>query len=88
LAIVGAAVLVFRIGRPRTPGKASQITLLVLAVLVALVSLLDMSGVAAIGLYLTFFAGVAWVVGGVWQLEQGSQLRATQTEARSTDSGA
>jgi hypothetical protein len=89
LAIAGAAVLVFStglIGRPRTPGKASQITLLVLAVLIALVGLLDMSGFAAIGLYLTFFAGIAWVVGAIWQLAQGRQLRAAQTEASSADS--
>lgn len=55
-------------GEPRTPGKASQIVLLVLAVLVALIGLLDMNGAAAIGLYLTLLAGVAWVVGAAWQL--------------------
>jgi hypothetical protein len=79
LAIIGAAVLSFStglIGRPRSPGRASQIVLLVLAGLVALVGLLDMSGLAAIGLYLTFFGGVAWVVGAVWQLTRGSGLRA------------
>jgi hypothetical protein len=79
LAIAGAVTLVFStgmIGQSRTPGKASQIMLLVLAVLVALVGLLDMSGFAAIGLYMTFFAGVAWVVGAIWQLVQGGRLRA------------
>ena len=55
-------------GKPRDPGKASQITLLVLAVLTALIGLLDLNGLAAIGLYLTLFAGVAWVVGAAWQL--------------------
>ena len=74
LAIIGAAVLSFStglIGRPRSAGRASQIVLLVLAGLVALVGLLDMSGVAAIGLYLTFFGGVAWLVGAIWQLTHG-----------------
>ena len=50
------------------PGKASQIALLVLAVLAALIGLLDMNGAAAIGLYLTLFGGIAWVVGAAWQL--------------------
>jgi predicted membrane channel-forming protein YqfA (hemolysin III family) len=74
LAIIGAAVLSFStglIGSPRSPGRVSQIVLLVLAGLVAVVGLLDMSGVAAIGLYLTFFGGVAWVVGAIWQLTRG-----------------
>jgi Protein of unknown function (DUF2510) len=73
-AIIGAVVLSFStglIGRPRSPGRLSQIVLLVLAGLVALIGLLDMSGVAAIGLYLTFFAGVAWVVAAIWQLTRG-----------------
>jgi hypothetical protein len=54
----------------------SQISLLVLAVLVALIGLLDMSGLAAIGLYLTFFAGMAWVVGAAWQLFGGGRSAA------------
>lgn len=82
LAIIGASVLSFStglVGRPRSPGRVSQIVLLVLAGLVALVGLLDMSGVAAIGLYLTFFGGVAWVVGAIWQLTRGKGAPARAT---------
>ena len=71
LAAAGAAVLALTtglIGAPRTPGRKSQIALLVLALLAALTGLLDMNGAAAIGLYLTLFGGIAWVVGAVWQL--------------------
>lgn len=71
LGIAGAAVLAVTtglFGGERTPGRGSQIALLVLAVLVALVGLFDMNGAAAIGLYLTLLAGVAWVVGAAWQM--------------------
>lgn len=77
LAVAGAVILAITaglIGKPRSPGKASQITLLVLAVLSALIGLLDMNGAAAIGLYLTLFAGVAWVVGAAWQLSLSKQV--------------
>jgi hypothetical protein len=33
--------------------------------------LIDMNGAAAIGLYLTLFAGIAWLVGAIWQLSTG-----------------
>ena len=71
IAVAGATVLAVTtglVGKPRVPGKASQISLLVLAVLTALIGLLDMNGAAAFGLYLTLFAGVAWAVGAAWQL--------------------
>ena len=71
LAVVGAVVLALTtglIGSPRTPGRRSNLTLLVLAILVALIGVLDMNGAAAIGLYLTLFGGIAWVVGAIWQL--------------------
>lgn len=71
LAIVGAAVLAFSagvVGGNRSPGKGSQITLLILATVVAIIALADMNGVAAIGLYLTLLGGIAWVVGAVWEL--------------------
>ena len=70
LAIAGGVLLTMTaglIGRPRT-GKAFQIALVALAGLVALVGLIDMNGAAAIGLYLTLFGGIAWVVGAAWQL--------------------
>jgi hypothetical protein len=35
---------------------------------VALVGLIDMNGAAAIGLYLTLFAGIAWLVGAIWEI--------------------
>lgn len=71
LAIAGAITLALTsglIGKERVPGKGSQIALLVLAVLTTLVPLLDMNGIAAIGLYLSLFAGIAWIVGAAWQL--------------------
>ena len=76
LAVGGGIVLSLTtglIGKPKTPGKWSQISLLVLAALVALVGLIDMNGAAAIGLYLTLFGGVAWVVGAAWQLSISKQ---------------
>lgn len=71
LAVIGGVVLsvtsgVF--GEEKTPGRKSQIALLVLAILVALVGLFDLNGAAAIGLYLTLFGGIAWVAGAAWQL--------------------
>lgn len=71
VALAGAVLLVVTggaVGSPRTPSRASQIVLLVLAAIVSLVALLDMSGLAAVGLYLTLLGGIAWVVGAAWQL--------------------
>ena len=55
-------------GQEKVAGRKSQVSLLVMSVLVALIGLMDMNGAAAIGLYLTLFGGVAWVVGAAWQL--------------------
>lgn len=77
-AAAGIVILVWTtglVGAPRTPGRVSQVALLVLASLVALVGLLDMNGAAAIGLYLTMFAGIAWVIGAVWQLTLSRQAQ-------------
>jgi hypothetical protein len=78
LALAAAGGIVFALttglfGNQKVPGKKSQISLLVLASLVALIGLLDMNGAAAIGLYLTLFGGVAWVVGAAWQLSISKQ---------------
>jgi peptidoglycan/LPS O-acetylase OafA/YrhL len=84
LAIAGGVVLVLTtgvLGQPKVAGKKSQIALLVLAVLVALIGLLDMNGAAAIGLYLTLFGGVAWVVGAAWQLSVGKNDGAAAEES-------
>ena len=84
LAVAGAVVLGITtglFGKPRSPGKRSQITLLVLAVLTALIGLIDMNGAAAIGLYLTLFAGVAWIVGAAWQLSLSKQANAEATHS-------
>ena len=72
LAIVGAVALAIRtgmLGEARIPERAGLITSLVLAVLVALIGLVDMNGAAAIGLYLTLFGGIAWVVGAALELK-------------------
>lgn len=55
-------------GRGKSDGRKSQIAMLVLAVLVSLIGFMDMNGAAAMGLYLTLFAGIAWVVGAAWHL--------------------
>ena len=71
LAVAGGVVLAVTaglFGEPKAAGRKSQIALLVMSVLVALIGLMDMNGAAAIGLYLTLFGGVAWVVGAAWQL--------------------
>lgn len=76
LAAAGGIILALTtglFGKQKAPGRKSQIALLVLAVLVALIGLFDMNGVAAIGLYLTLLAGIAWVVGSAWQLGVGKQ---------------
>jgi hypothetical protein len=84
LALAGAVILAMTaglVGSPRTPGRASQIALLVLAVLVALVALLDMNGAAAIGLYLTLLGGIAWVVGAAWQLSLTKQAHSSLADS-------
>jgi hypothetical protein len=72
VSLAGAGLLVTTAGvignEAKTPGKISQISLIVLAALVALVALIDMNGAAAIGLYLTMFAGLGWLVGAIWQV--------------------
>ena len=71
LAVAGGIVFAVTTGlfrQQEIAGRKSQISLLVLAVLVAFIGLMDMNGAAAIGLYLTLFGGVAWVVGAAWQL--------------------
>lgn len=83
LALAGAVILAMTtglVGSPRTPGRASQIALLVLAVLAALIALLDMNGAAAIGLYLTLLGGIAWVVGAAWQLSLTKQARTSPAD--------
>lgn len=73
VAIAGGIVLALTtglVGQAKEPSKASRIALLVLAIIVALIGLIDMNGVAAIGLYLTLFAGIAWVVGAAWDLSE------------------
>ena len=67
-------------GQPKVAGKKSQISLLVMSVLVALIGLMDMNGTATIGLYLTLFGGVAWVVGAAWQLSVSKQDAAPVVE--------
>jgi hypothetical protein len=85
-AVAGAVVLALTsglVGSEKSPGKGSQISLLVLALIVALIGLIDMNGAAAIGLYLTLFGGIAWVVGAIWQLSV-STSGAGRSEARPT----
>ena len=73
-ALIGLAVLALsshalgaRIGR--TPMLiVSGIT----GAITALVGLIDMNGAAAVGLYLTMFAGITWVVAVVWDVRSGA----------------
>lgn len=90
LVLAGAGAVILAVttglfGQPRTPGKGSQIALLVLAAIVALIGLLDMNSAAAIGLYLTLLAGVAWVVGAAWQLNLSKQSATPPAEGTSND---
>jgi hypothetical protein len=72
LGLAGAIILLLTAGvfsaEAKAPGKAINITLIVLAVLVTLIALIDMNGAAAIGLYLTLFAGMAWLAGAIWHM--------------------
>ncbi|NYE36733.1 putative membrane channel-forming protein YqfA (hemolysin III family) [Nocardioides cavernae] len=80
MALLGAAALAVRLGmleKVTVPEKASLVVSLVLGVLVALIGLLDMNGAAAVGLYLTLFGGIAWVVGAVLELRDAKQAVAT-----------
>jgi hypothetical protein len=43
----------------------------ILAGVTALVGLYDMNGAAAMGLYLTMFAGIAWVAAVIWAVREG-----------------
>ena len=83
LALAGTVILALTtglVGSPRTPGRASQIALLVLAILAALIALLDMNGAAAMGLYLTLLGGIAWVVGAGWQLNLTKQAQTSAAD--------
>ncbi|GCD88521.1 hypothetical protein [Nocardioides sp. LS1] len=80
LSVVGLVVLMLTSGAlkaDKSGGKISQIALVVMAAIVALIGLFDMNGAAAIGLYLTLFAGLAWVVGAIWQLSVSKSIAAT-----------
>ncbi len=84
LALLGAASLATRTGlldQVKIPQKAGLIASLVFAVLVALIGLLDMNGAAAIGLYLTLFGGIAWVVGAALELSGAKQETTTPSES-------
>lgn len=84
LALAGGVILAMTtglVGSPRAPGRVSQIALLVLAGIAALIALLDMNGAAAIGLYLTLMAGIAWVVGAAWQLSLTKQARTSPADS-------
>ncbi len=84
LALLGAAALAARtglLGSVKIPEKAGLIASLVFAALVALIGFLDMNGAAAIGLYLTLFAGVAWVVGAILELKTAKQETVAPSES-------
>lgn len=72
LGLAGATILLFTAGvfggEAKAPAKAINITLIVLAALVTLIALVDMNGAAAVGLYLTLFAGMAWIAGAIWHM--------------------
>ncbi|MET0526125.1 MAG: hypothetical protein ABWZ91_15070 [Nocardioides sp.] len=78
LALAGAVILLLTAGvfsaEAKTPAKAVNITLIVLASLVTLIGLVDMNGAAAIGLYLTLFAGMAWLAGAIWHLATATKV--------------
>lgn len=75
--LAGGALLAVSTGlfssEQKTPTNMMNIVQIVLAGVTALIGLIDMNGAAAIGLYLTMFAGLAWVGGAVWQLTLAKQ---------------
>lgn len=84
LALLGAALLAIRTGlldQVKVPARAGLIASLVLAGLVTLIGLLDMNGAAAIGLYLTLFGGIAWVVGAALELKDARHEVAAPSES-------
>lgn len=64
---LGSDLLGSRLGR-----KAMLIISGIAGGITAFVGLYDMNGAAAIGLYLTMFAGIAWVVGVIWDARSAS----------------
>ena len=51
------------------PGQRRRLMLIISGIgagITALVGLVDMNGAAAIGLYLTMLAGIAWLIAVVW----------------------
>jgi hypothetical protein len=88
LALAGGVVLVLSsglVGAPRATGRGWQIGLIVLAALVAIIGLVDMNSVAAMGLYLTLFGGLAWLVGAVWQVSLSRSSEASSTDSTTPD---
>jgi hypothetical protein len=84
LALLGAASLATRTGlldQVKISAKVGLVTSLVLAALVTLIGLLDMNGAAAIGLYLTLFGGIAWVVGAALELKDAKSTVAAPSES-------
>lgn len=49
--------------------------------LVTLIGFLEMNGAAALGLYLTLFAGIAWVVGAVLEFTTTKQEMVAPSES-------
>lgn len=73
MAIAGLAVLVDSAGllaEPKIPAKIAPIVVIALGAGVVLIGLIHLNSAAAIGLYLTLFSAIAWVVGAVRQLNE------------------
>lgn len=69
-ALIGLAVIAGN-ASGKLPRKLYLVVSGVTAGVSALVGLMDMTGVAAMGLYLTMFAGFAWIAGLVWEVRLG-----------------
>jgi hypothetical protein len=70
LAVAGAISLATRTGWLHVvavPERVGLVASMVFAGLVTLIGLVDLNGAAAIGLFLTLFGGIAWLVGAVWE---------------------
>jgi hypothetical protein len=71
-ALVGLAALAFHAGLGGRLGrKAMLIVSAIAGAVTLLIALADMNGAAAIGLYLTLFAGLAWVAAVIWDVRLG-----------------
>lgn len=84
VAVLGAISLATRTGlldQVKIPQQTGLIASMAFAGLVTLIGFLDMNGAAAIGLYLTLFGGLAWLVGAVLEFKAAKREAVAPSES-------